>query len=93
MADTVRLHATVTGLVQGVSFRWFTQRRAAELGLVGWVRNRSDGSVEIFAEGARDALEHLLDAVRVGPPGAMVENVDALWSDGSNEYHHFEIRF
>ena len=93
MSTIVRLHATVTGHVQGVNFRWFTQRRAAELGLGGWVRNRSDGSVEIIAEGTRSALEHLLDAVRVGPPEAMVENVSAQWDDASHEFHRFEIRF
>jgi acylphosphatase len=88
-----RIQVRVTGMVQGVSFRWFTQRRAAELGLVGWVRNRADGSVELIAEGNRDALERLLDAVRAGPPEAMVENVDAQWSVPSGEFHRFEIRF
>ncbi|MBM3127440.1 MAG: acylphosphatase [Chloroflexi bacterium] len=91
--ETARLHAIVTGIVQGVNFRWFTQRRAADLGLVGYVRNRSDGSVEFVAEGARAALEQLLDAVRVGPASAAVENVDAQWRAPTGEYHRFEIRF
>jgi acylphosphatase len=89
----VRLTAIVTGLVQGVNFRWFTQRRATELGLVGYVRNRSDGSVEFVAEGPRDALERLLDMVRVGPPSAVVENVEAKWDVSTGEFHRFEIRF
>ena len=80
-------------MVQGVNFRWFTQRRAAELGLTGWVRNRADGSVELIAEGNRGAVERLLDAVRSGPPEAVVENVDAQWSTPSGEFHRFEIRF
>jgi acylphosphatase len=87
------LHGIVTGIVQGVNFRWFTQRRAAEMGLVGYVRNRSDGSVEFVAEGTRDALERLLDVVRIGPPSAVVENVDAQWRAPTGEYHRFEIRF
>jgi acylphosphatase len=91
--ETTRLHAIVTGIVQGVNFRWFTQRRAADLGLVGYVRNRSDGSVEFVAEGSRGALEQLLDAARVGPTAAVVENVDAHWSAPTGEYHRFEIRF
>ena len=88
-----RLTLNVTGMVQGVNFRWFTQRRAAELGLTGWVRNRADASVEIVAEGDREAVERLLDAVRAGPPEAVVENVDAQWSAPSGEFHRFEIRY
>ena len=80
-------------MVQGVNFRWFTQRRAAELGLTGWVRNRADGSVELIAEGNRNSLERLLDAVRTGPPESVVENVEAKWSAPSGEFHRFEIRF
>jgi acylphosphatase len=83
----------VTGLVQGVNFRWFTQRRAAELGLTGWVQNRADASVEIVAEGNRDGLDRLLDTVRAGPPDAVVEYVDAQWSAPSGEFHRFEIRY
>lgn len=92
-SSTTRLTAVVTGIVQGVSFRWFTQRRAAELGLVGFVRNRSDSAVEFVAEGARDDLERMLDAVRVGPSSAAVENVDAQWSTPTGEFRRFEIRF
>lgn len=88
-----RLTAVVTGVVQGVNFRWFTQRRAAELGLAGWVRNRADGSVEFVAEGARADLERLLDLVHVGPPSAIVENVDTQWGAATGEFHRFEIRF
>jgi acylphosphatase len=90
---SVRLHAIVTGIVQGVNFRWFTKRHAANLGLVGYVRNRSDGSVEFVAEGPRAALENLLDLVRVGPPSAVVDNVDVQWSEPTGEYSYFEIRF
>jgi acylphosphatase len=88
-----RLTAVVTGVVQGVNFRWFTQRRATELGLVGWVRNRGDGSVEFVAEGARADLERLLDLVRTGPSSAVVENVETRWSAATGEFHRFEIRF
>jgi acylphosphatase len=88
-----RVTGIVTGMVQGVNFRWFTQRRAADLGLVGYVRNRSDGSVEFVAEGTRDMLERLLDTVRVGPSSAVVENVEAQWSASTGEFHRFDIRF
>jgi len=92
-SPTARLTIKITGMVQGVNFRWFTQRRAAELGLTGWVQNRADASVEIVAEGNRDVLERLLDVVRAGPPDAVVENVDAQWSAPSGAFHRFEIHF
>ena len=92
-SSPARLTLHVIGLVQGVNFRWFTQRRAAELGLTGWVRNCADAAVEITAEGNRKVLEQLLDAVRAGPPEAVVENVDAQWSTPSGEFHRFEIRY
>lgn len=88
-----RVTAIVTGLVQGVNFRWFTQRRASELGLVGYVRNRSDGSVEFVAEGPRDALDRLLDAARAGPSSAVIENVEVAWDASTGEFRRFEIRF
>ncbi len=87
-----RLHVHVSGLVQGVNFRWFTQRRAVDLGLRGWVRNMSDGSVEIMAEGERRDLESLLDSVRVGPSSAVVETVDVQWSAATGELGRFEVR-
>ena len=90
---TVRLKATVTGLVQGVNFRWFIQRRASELELTGYVRNQASGSVEFVAEGSRASLERLLDAARVGPPSASVENVQAEWNSPKQEFGRFEIRF
>jgi acylphosphatase len=89
----IRLTAIVTGLVQGVNFRWFTQRRASELGLVGYVRNRSDGSVEFVAEGPREVLERLLDFARVGPSSAVVENVESKWDASTGEFRRFDIRF
>lgn len=66
----------VVGRVQGVGFRWWTQRVAGELELVGRVRNASDGSVDIRAGGRREALERLEMALRRGPPSARVEAVE-----------------
>ncbi len=88
-----QLTAKITGLVQGVSFRWYIQRKATELGLVGWVRNRPDGSVEFVAEGSREALDRLLDAARVGPASAAVENVETKWGPSTGEFYRFEIRY
>ncbi len=69
------MHLRVTGRVQGVGFRWFVRVAARKLQLSGWVRNHSDGSVEIVASGADDRLAELRRLVRHGPDGAAVESV------------------
>lgn len=68
----------VTGRVQGVGFRWFVRKTAAELGLPGSVRNAADGSVEVVAEGTEEALAHLERELRQGPPAARVDAVEVL---------------
>jgi len=73
-----RIRATVRGQVQGVGFRWFVVREAAQLGLVGWVANASDGTVLLEAEGERHALDRLVALVGRGPPGADVDGVSTL---------------
>jgi acylphosphatase len=70
-----RVHAIVTGRVQGVSYRASTASEARLLGLVGWVRNLGDGSVELEAEGPPDQIERLLAWCRKGPPAARVADV------------------
>lgn len=65
----------ISGRVQGVGFRYSLQREAQRLGLAGWVRNRSDGSVEALAHGAPDALDALVAWARRGPPAARVAEV------------------
>jgi acylphosphatase len=65
----------ITGRVQGVGFRYALQHEARRLGLAGWVRNRSDGSVEAVAQGEGDALAALIAWARQGPPAARVSEV------------------
>ncbi len=93
MPDTVRLHAWIYGFVQGVSFRYYTIRQAQSLDLVGWVRNRFDGSVEVVAEGPRDAVDNLLSWLHRGPPAAEVDRVDVHWEQPTGESSRFEVRF
>jgi acylphosphatase len=87
-----RLEAMVTGLVQGVGFRWFVRTQALRLGVAGWVANRADGSVALVAEGDRRALERLVEAVSVGPPGAAVRDVTLRWSAACEGFTGFAIR-
>lgn len=75
-AGTVRRRVEVTGQVQGVLFRDTARTEAARRGVAGWVRNRSDGSLEAVFEGARDAVEAMVDWARTGPAYARVETVE-----------------
>jgi len=88
-----RLTANVSGRVQGVSFRYYTQREAARLGLKGWVRNEADGSVGVLAEGSEESLKELLRFLRRGSPPARVSHVNAEWSAATGEFETFQVRF
>lgn len=81
--ETRTVHLVITGRVQGVGFRYWCVRQAGHLGLVGWVRNRRDGSVEAVAHGPSDAVAQLIDACRSGPAGASVSGV--LVSDADTD--------
>ena len=93
IANQVRLHAVISGIVQGVNFRYYTTRQAQPLGLTGWVANRWDGSVEVVAEGTRGQLQDLLDWLRHGPPSASVTGVEAGWEQATGEYSSFTTRY
>ncbi|HXG42154.1 MAG TPA: acylphosphatase [Dehalococcoidia bacterium] len=86
------LRAIVRGRVQGVGFRDFVWRRARFLGVRGYVRNLPDGqSVEVVAEGEREALEQLLEYLREGPRAARVDAVEVEWAQPSGRYRDFAI--
>ena len=93
MGERPQLRAIVRGLVQGVNFRYYTRKRASELGLVGLVRNRWDGTVEVVAEGDEKDLRELLGWLRTGPRWAQVEDVEVEWGVAAGEYKRFEVRF
>ncbi len=80
----------VRGRVQGVGFRWWTHRRASDLGLRGTVGNRPDGTVEVHVVGDPETLEAFATALEVGPPMARVDSVDGFGSD-ERLPTHFEI--
>jgi acylphosphatase len=88
----IRAHIVVRGIVQGVNYRWYTQRRASDLHLTGYVCNLPDGSVQAIVEGTRSDIEVLLDALRVGPSAAVVESVQIEWHAPSGEFDRFEVR-
>ena len=82
----------ISGRVQGVGFRYFTQEAAAREGIHGWVRNVPDGRVEIEAEGDAEALERFDNRVRHGPPGARVERVDVTDGPAGHRHTGFTVR-
>ncbi len=91
-SEQQQFHAIVHGIVQGVNFRYATRQEAQRLGVVGWVRNLPDGTVEVLAEGKRAALESLLSFLHKGPPAARVTRVDVEWGSASGTFTRFEIR-
>lgn len=78
-----RITVLVSGQVQGVGYRYFTRKKAFELGLSGYAENLSDGRVEVVAEGEKAALEHLIHYLRQGSRGARVDQVDVQWSEAT----------
>ena len=83
----------VSGMVQGVGFRYFTARRAQALQLAGWVRNLPDGRVEVVASGDPSSLEALETALGSGPAGAAVSGVEkSQISDEIGAVNSFNIK-
>ncbi|MBL6965370.1 MAG: acylphosphatase [Anaerolineales bacterium] len=92
LKNLARLHARIDGRVQGVGFRYFVQKNAVNLELLGWVRNRWDGSVEVLVEAPQDALEKLLKALQRGPRAGTTSDVKYEWLTATGEFQSFRIR-
>lgn len=90
--EMIRVHAFVSGKVQGVGFREATRRRAVELQVSGWTRNLSDGRVEVLAEGERASVEQLVVFLHEGPRSAEVRRVDAEYDAPRGDLGGFEIK-
>lgn len=93
ITDLCKYKIVVHGKVQGVFFRDNVHKRANELELVGWVRNKMDGTVEIVAEGTQFALGKLVQFCKEGPQGAQVTRVDVDKFHPTNEFSVFKIRY
>jgi acylphosphatase len=92
-SDLRRGHFFVSGIVQGVCFRMYTREKARELNLTGWVRNVSDGRVEIVAEGSLCGLGQLALWCADGPPMSEVSAVTEDYTEASGEFSAFSIAF
>ncbi|WP_092609236.1 acylphosphatase [Raineyella antarctica] len=95
MSDTSveELHAVVHGHVQGVGFRFWTERQAARLGLVGWVANRNDGSVEIVAQGTHDQVVAMLRKLKSPMTPGSVDFLDREIRTPTQRFRDFRVTY
>ena len=91
-SQITRARVKIAGRVQGVYFRASACQEAQSLGITGWVRNCSDGSVELVAEGPREKLDQLIAWCHRGPTGSRVAEVTVHWEDPENGYRGFVIK-
>lgn len=83
----------VSGLVQGVGYRYFCYQNAHRLGLKGWVKNMPDGSVEVRVEGDRSEIEALIDQLKTGPPSGSVSGLDCQWQEYTGTFERFDVSY
>lgn len=88
-----RVHLYISGRVQGVYYRGFTQEVAESLGLTGWVRNLPDRRVEAVFEGEREAIEKAILKCKQGPPASRITDVDVTWENHKEGFSDFTIRY
>lgn len=88
-----RAHIFVSGIVQGVYYRYNAMKKANQFNLKGWVRNLIDGRVEIVCEGKRGDIEKFIEWCKKGPPGAYVEKMIVEFQEFQGEFDRFEIRY
>jgi acylphosphatase len=88
-----RVKLIIKGIVQGVNFRYYTQREARKYGVTGWVRNLDDGSVAALFEGEEEDVEAMIQWCRHGPPGARVTELIAQPEEYLGEFQSFSVTF
>ncbi len=86
-------HAIIEGKVQGVCFREYTRQEACRAGVTGWVRNRTDGTVEALFSGSNEKVEFMCHWLHQGSPLSVVKKVDITILDESEYFSDFQIRF
>jgi acylphosphatase len=87
------VHLLIKGRVQGVAFRWYAMKKAVELDISGYVKNNSNGDVEVFIEGDKKSVDEMIKWCENGPPSADVRKVIQQNHDYSNKYSRFEISY
>lgn len=90
--NKVRAEIIVSGLVQGVGFRYFVLRKATEFNLVGYTKNQNDGTVLTIVEGEKHLIEELFGNLKIGPMYSDVRDIKIVWRSYVGEFTVFEIR-
>ncbi len=85
-------HVVVSGVVQGVGYRYFVRSNARKLGLTGWVRNTSNGKVEAVLQGSQQQVEKILALLRKGPMLSEVEDIQVVWEESEDKYEDLQIQ-
>lgn len=88
-----RAHVIIQGQVQGVGYRYFAMKTAQQASIVGWVKNREDGSVELIAQGEESAIEQFAWTLRNKHPWAKINNMEIQWIENEDNLHAFEIKY
>jgi acylphosphatase len=83
----------VQGIVQGVGYRFFVLNTAKQYNVAGYVRNLSNGSVEIVAEGTQGLLQDFIQHIKIGPVSAHVTGIDVQWKKEEKGFTDFDVRF
>ncbi len=91
MSDKACAFITVSGVVQGVGFRFFAVRKAQDYGLKGWVRNSYEGTVESEVEGEKSLILEYIKDLKTGPRSSKVKDVKVDWKEFQNKYEDFQI--
>lgn len=89
----VQFEIKITGRVQGVGFRYFVQRRAAEFNIVGWVKNERNGSVLVMVQGDEKDVETFLEHLEIGPSMARVVKIEKSKLPGLEGFTDFRISY
>lgn len=88
-----QVHLSIYGRVHGVGYRYFSQMKAIQYGIKGWVRNCDDGSVEMIAEGTMDMLKEFIEDIKKGNPFSTVDNVIVTENTNTEGFHSFKIKY
>ena len=88
-----RAHLLISGRVQGVYYRAFTEDVASTLDLKGWVRNTASGDVEALFEGEKEDIEKAMEMCRKGPPASAVRDIKIDWEEFKGEFDSFSVRY
>jgi len=89
----VQYEIIVSGRVQGVGFRYYTQKQAQIFGLKGWVRNTADGSVKVMVQGDKEVIDTFIDYLRIGPTLSRVTNISTAPVEPGENFTDFSIRY